>query len=127
MRAFLISICRASRDNKEIELTRGRSLLKPRWSPGRRAHAFVSSRARAKAKPDTAPMQIWLINPHGGGTLGIDGIGAPRQIDLLTRKRLSTAPKKIRLYEQELRKRRTIRKSSMTPSTPLRCDCTRSA
>ena len=54
-------------DNMEIELTRGTdNNFGARWSPDGERIAFVSSRPRQPAKPDTAPVQVWLINPHGG-------------------------------------------------------------
>src|SRR5579863_7369396 len=54
-------------ETREIDLTRGTDQInQPRWSPDGEKIAFISTRARPKAKPDAAPMQIWLINAHGG-------------------------------------------------------------
>jgi len=53
--------------DKEIQLTRGTDNIGSfSWSPDSEWIAFVTSKTRPQAKPDTAPMQIWLINPHGG-------------------------------------------------------------
>src|SRR6185437_9761110 len=46
-------------DAHEIALTRGNdNNLQPKWSPDGEKIAFFSSRARPKAKPDTAGMQL---------------------------------------------------------------------
>src|SRR3984957_2485395 len=53
--------------DQEIQLTRGTDTVSSfNWSPDGKWIAFISTRARPQAKPDTAVTQIWLINPHGG-------------------------------------------------------------
>jgi dipeptidyl aminopeptidase/acylaminoacyl peptidase len=54
-------------EKKEIELTRGANTVsQPRWSPSGETIAFLSDRPLPKAKPNAAPMQIWLLNTAGG-------------------------------------------------------------
>jgi dipeptidyl aminopeptidase/acylaminoacyl peptidase len=96
-------------DDKEIELTRGSDRYgSPRWSPDGERIAFVSSRARPQAKPDTAPMQIWLINPHGGEPWVLTELArAPQQIDWLDKDTvIYSAEEDPALYEQELKKKK---------------------
>jgi dipeptidyl aminopeptidase/acylaminoacyl peptidase len=78
---FLVS----TSDNREIQLTRGAdNTSQPHWSPDGETLAFVSTRPRPQAKPDTAPAQIWLINPRGGEAWPLTELArAPRQIDWL--------------------------------------------
>jgi dipeptidyl aminopeptidase/acylaminoacyl peptidase len=96
-------------EDKEIELTRGSDRYgSPRWSPDGERIAFVSSRARPQAKPDTAPMQIWLINPHGGEPWVLTDLArAPQQIDWLDKDTIIySAEEDPALYEQELKKKK---------------------
>src|SRR5580704_17853331 len=96
-------------ENKEIELTRGSDRYSnPRWSPDGERMAFLSSRARPQAKPDTAPTQLWLINPHGGEPWVLTELArAPRQIDWLDKDFIVySAEEEPALYEQELKKKK---------------------
>ncbi len=96
-------------DNHEIQLTRGTDNYSgPRWSPGGERIAFVSSRARPQPKPETAPMQIWLINPHGGEPWVLTELArAPQHVEWLDKDTLIySAEEDPALYEQELKKKK---------------------
>ncbi len=94
---------------REIQLTRGSDTnTQPRWSPDGEKIAFLSTRARPKAKPDTAPMQIWLIDAHGGEPWALTELAhAPKQIEWLDKGTLVySAEEDPALYEQELKKKK---------------------
>src|SRR5580692_10778063 len=96
-------------DSREIQLTRGSDRNgNPRWSPDGEFLAFVSSRARPGAKPETAPVQIWLINPHGGEPWALTELArAPQQIDWLDKDTIIfSAEEEPALYEQESKKKK---------------------
>jgi dipeptidyl aminopeptidase/acylaminoacyl peptidase len=96
-------------ENRDIALTRGTDQnTQPRWSPDGEKIAFLSTRARPKAKPDTAPAQIWLIDTRGGEPWPLTELAhAPKQIEWLDKDTLVySAEEDPTLYEQEMKKKK---------------------
>lgn len=96
-------------ESRDIALTRGTDQnMQPRWSPDGEKVAFLSTRARPKAKPDTAPMQIWVIDAHGGEPWPLTEFAhAPKQMEWLDKDTLVySAQEDPALYEQEMKKKK---------------------
>jgi dipeptidyl aminopeptidase/acylaminoacyl peptidase len=96
-------------ESRDIALTRGTDQsLQPRWSPDGEKIAFLTTRARPKAKPDTAPIQIWLIDAHGGEPWPVTDLAhAPKQVEWLDKDTLVySAEEDPALYEQEMKKKK---------------------
>jgi dipeptidyl aminopeptidase/acylaminoacyl peptidase/formylglycine-generating enzyme required for sulfatase activity len=96
-------------ENKEIQLTRGSDNNgQPQWSPDGQLVAFTSNRTRHGAKPDAAPVQIWLINPHGGEAWSLTELArAPRRVDWLDKDTiLFSAQEDPALFEQEMKRKK---------------------
>jgi dipeptidyl aminopeptidase/acylaminoacyl peptidase len=69
-------------ENGEIQLTRGPENSSGfSWSPDSERIAFLSSKPRPQAKPDTDKTQIWLISCRGGEPYPLtELVRAPRQL-----------------------------------------------
>jgi dipeptidyl aminopeptidase/acylaminoacyl peptidase len=96
-------------EEREVPLTRGTdNNTQPRWSPDGERIAFLSTRARPKPKPDTAPMQIWLIDARGGEPWALTELAhAPKQVEWLDKDTLIySAEEDPALYEQEAKQKK---------------------
>ena len=69
-------------EDREIQLTRGtENNTSLAWSPDSEWIAFLSTKPRPQAKPDTAKEQIWLISARGGEPFPLtDLVRAPHQV-----------------------------------------------
>jgi dipeptidyl aminopeptidase/acylaminoacyl peptidase len=95
--------------DREIQLTRGNDDISYfAWSPDGEHLAFLSSKTRPQAKPDTAGIQIWLINPHGGEPYVLTEIArAPQRVDWLDKETLIfSAEEDPSAYEQAEKKKK---------------------
>ena len=96
-------------EDREIQLTRGADNSRlPRWSPDGESIAFVSGKPRPQAKPDTAPVQIWLISSHGGEAYPLtELVPVPRMLDWLDKDSIIfSAEEDPSAYEQSLKKKK---------------------
>jgi dipeptidyl aminopeptidase/acylaminoacyl peptidase len=96
-------------ENHEIQLTRGPDTNSSfAWSPDSEWIAFLSTKPRPQAKPDTAHSQIWLINSHAGEPYPLtDFVRAPHEVDWIDKDTIIfSAQEDPSAYEQALKKKK---------------------
>jgi len=106
-------------DGKQIQLTRGAyEVSQPRWSPSGETIAFLSSQPLPKPKPDSAHMQLWLMNAAGGAPWSVTeferGIEQIEWLDNDTI--LFSAEEDPSLYERQTKERKDD--SNVVDDTP---------
>ena len=102
---FLTSLA----EDRTVQLTRGGyNVSLPHWSPDSEWIAFLSSRPRPGAKPDTAATQIWLISSHGGEPYCLTELErAPHQVQWLDKDTLIfSAAEDSSAFEQAQKKKK---------------------
>ena len=96
-------------ETREIQLTRGTDNVSGfSWSPDSEWIAFLSSRPRPQAKPDTDKAQIWLISCRGGEPYPLtELVRAPRQVGWIDKDTiLFSAQEDPSAYEQAEKKKK---------------------
>ncbi|MGB7847699.1 MAG: hypothetical protein WBL63_18960 [Candidatus Acidiferrum sp.] len=96
-------------EDRTLQLTRGSNTVSlPHWSPDSEWIAFLSSRPRPAAKPETAATQLWLISAHGGEAYALTELArAPRLLQWLDNDTLLfSAQEDPSAYEQAQKKKK---------------------
>src|SRR6202789_4665565 len=96
-------------DGKQVQLTRGAyDISQPHWSPSGEMIAFLSSQPLPKPKPDTAHMQLWLMNAAGGAPWSVTELERGiEQIEWLDNDTiLFSAEEDPSLYERQTKERK---------------------
>lgn len=97
------------KEDREIQLTRGADNNSGfSWSPDSEWIAFLSTKPRPQAKPDTAKEQIWLISPRGGEPFPLtDLVRGPHQVAWIDKETLIfSAQEDPTAFEQAQKKKK---------------------